>query len=175
MSSTLLFQSTRPRGARPTWPWDAKWWKPKFQSTRPRGARRMEGGRVVAYEQFQSTRPRGARRLPVLPAGDSVSCFNPRARAGRDGSRSFLRAIRFLVSIHAPARGATRTSISPSAPAPWFQSTRPRGARPFQDPEPMDGRYVSIHAPARGATHRLDNPCAWLPVSIHAPARGATG
>ena len=34
------------------------------------------------------------------------SCFNPRAREGRD--RPYLRMMRFeIVSIHAPARGAT--------------------------------------------------------------------
>ncbi len=33
------------------------------------------------------------------------------------------------VSIHAPTRGATRDALSPAAGG-WFQSTRPRGARP---------------------------------------------
>jgi len=55
------------------------------------------------------------------------------------------------VSIHAPARGATRGML----PAKTF-------------------RPVSIHAPARGATR--STRCEWLTfwVSIHAPARGAT-
>ena len=98
--------------------------------------------------RFQSTRPRGARPQPrrLLLYRE---CFNPRARAGRDtlricatyGSefqstrpRGARRAqqvsrcrIRF-VSIHAPARGATRPHPIQQQQG-MFQSTRPRGAR----------------------------------------------
>ena len=56
-----------------------------------------------------------------------------------------------LVSIHAPARGATSYN-------------------PVND-SPID---VSIHAPARGATLLLDFSGWHKLVSIHAPARGAT-
>ena len=55
------------------------------------------------------------------------------------------------VSIHAPARGATRARL-------------PR--RPV--------RTVSIHAPARGATAVRARVEPVERVSIHAPARGAT-
>ena len=56
-------------------------------------------------------------------------CFNPRAREGRDAEfLIFLHEPR--VSIHAPARGATKFCWN------WdlrigFQSTRPRGARHY--------------------------------------------
>ncbi len=129
------FQSTRPRGARPhaldyssyhpivsihapawgatssrrTTPWTCDCFNPrarvgrdeatdistvlsaKFQSTRPRGAR-PEVIRLTAYvkSEFQSTRPRGARR--------------PECR---------FRSVRSIVSIHAPAWGATVYTISP--------------------------------------------------------------
>jgi len=76
-----------------------------------------------------------------------------------------------VVSIHAPARGATRVnswlegdfSFNPRARAgrdtpPWkislakmFQSTRPRGAR-LAAVFKLANIFVSIHAPARGAT-----------------------
>ena len=56
-----------------------------------------------------------------------------------------------LVSIHAPARGAT----------------------PSSGPETGRG-VVSIHAPARGATVDVLRVADLLQVSIHAPARGAT-
>ena len=78
------------------------------------------------------------------------SCFNPRARMGRDIAKGFLRQIK-RVSIHAPAWGATlfevcpmteKISFNPRArmgrdPAlppsrgavRMFQSTRPHGAR----------------------------------------------
>jgi len=56
-----------------------------------------------------------------------------------------------MVSIHAPAKGATQPSLQcPPGPA------------------------VSIHAPAKGAT-LTSLTCGCLPaVSIHAPAKGAT-
>jgi len=57
--------------------------------------------------------------------------FNPRARAGRDWHKKTKRILF------------------------WFQSTRPRGARPVLDDELMS-RLVSIHAPARGATLESD-------------------
>jgi len=55
-----------------------------FQSTRPRGARHGKRHGRVYISRFQSTRPRGARlRLcQFRPSPDF--CFNPRAHAGRD-------------------------------------------------------------------------------------------
>ena len=98
---------------------------------------------------FQSTRPRGAR-LILKGLFNTLIRFNPRAREGRDWGWQ-VKDINGVVSIHAPARGAT----------------------PFQ---PLDDLPlpVSIHAPARGAT--LDCLRADIEdrVSIHAPARGAT-
>ena len=120
--------------------------------------------------------------------------FNPRAREGRDALRAdgwYLRS----VSIHAPARGATKsncyaayiTEVSIHAPArgatppiclsccsAWFQSTRPRGARRKNTRFWGVFQQVSIHAPARGATHNNKQQTITTGVSIHAPARGAT-
>ena len=78
-----------------------------------------------------------------------------------------------IVSIHAPARGATSTTsrfglyvlVSIHAPA--------RGAT-YLGGRVVDRLRVSIHAPARGATKHVLNYFSRLPVSIHAPARGAT-
>ena len=36
-----------------------------------------------------------------------LTCFNPRAREGRDVTRGAWRGAQVVVSIHAPARGAT--------------------------------------------------------------------
>ncbi len=111
------FQSTLPRGARPprrraSTPgrlvsihapaWGATTtatpgaMNRSFQSTRPRGARLGFAGNVVLLGTFQSTRPRGARRRPCEP-WRIRSCFNPRARVGRDtGSPvTTARTIRF--------------------------------------------------------------------------------
>ena len=105
-----LFQSTRPRGARPkkenvrpefldvsihapargaTLP--RRVTNSSFYSFNPRAREGRDGQTVavfVAVEVFQSTRPRGARPIPQERSSDTSTCFNPRAREGRDGSRS---------------------------------------------------------------------------------------
>ena len=99
-----------------------------------------------------------------------------------------------MVSIHAPARGATEYLIG-LAPLVAFQSTPLREGRLMISPTlsatrgfnprpcargdrknvpPPCGETVSIHAPARGATHNKNNRDLTDFVSIHAPARGAT-
>jgi len=154
-----------------------------FQSTRPRGARPAVYGMPPRSSEFQSTRPRGARHLPK-PETPFYPCFNPRAREGRDWFLpSWLSA--HYVSIHAPARGATeevnrlkeRAAVSIHAPArgatektnrtckpKWFQSTRPRGARQARRLPYQDAFVVSIHAPARGATvsRRMPSRADWF-------------
>ena len=144
----------------------------EFQSTRPRGARLQIGAGSGASELFQSTRPRGARRYQQGKESQ-LQCFNPRARGGRDLVMLSLYVLMMVVSIHAPAGGATfpvsdtRDSICVSIHAPaggatfhhvgitvftLFQSTRPRGARPIRPDSGACGTFVSIHAPAGGAT-----------------------
>ena len=77
--------------------------------------------------------------------------FYPRARGGGDsGNLNF--SFYGLVSIHAPAGGATKITLL------------------------RFGRVhtVSIHAPAGGATVVQSNATDYVTVSIHAPAGGAT-
>ena len=96
------FQSTRPQGA--TSPIATSQLAQVFQSTRPaRGATKVASS---ALNSFQSTRPQGARpyRLHV-----TIMSFNPRARMGRATARC-ITAYCGIVSIHAPARGATATA-----------------------------------------------------------------
>jgi len=166
-----VFQSTRPRGARPfgrpcipvingfnprarvgrDFKAFQNWWRSfSFQSTRPRGARRH--GQTFGEEasKFQSTRPRGARLVPEF----RVLAFLP-------------------VSIHAPAWGAT-DRVSEMIIPHWFQSTRPRGARRAFSDFLHSGNKVSIHAPAWGATSDHSSISFNDRVSIHAPAWGAT-
>ena len=102
-------------------------------------------------------RPRtGGDVLPRLRA-PGVTGFNPRPRTGGDSGlrRALTLNGLYVVSIHAPARGATLQLLTSMA---------------------NSFRCVSIHAPARGAT--LLRPPAQFTgvagVSIHAPARGAT-
>ncbi len=121
-----------------------------FQSTPPRGGRpRLLAQRPGAGVSIHAP-ARGATGAPALGAATG-RCFNPRPRAGGDrgappdrqgrlrsfnprpraGGDAMLRAYGACreVSIHAPARGATRATVRHPA-----------------------RREVSIHAPARGAT-----------------------
>ena len=54
-----------------------------FQFTRPRGARLAEIKDAMGGFEFQFTRPRGARRHRI-PQRYQVDSFNSRAREGRD-------------------------------------------------------------------------------------------
>ena len=121
--------------------------------------------------------------------------FNPRPRVGGDMTSSFGVYLG-LVSIHAPAWGATGDGWM-GIGCRMFQSTPPRGGRrtdrlllrletSVSIHAPAWGatsllsrgllsmRYVSIHAPAWGATHLCHQATLWQHVSIHAPAWGAT-
>ena len=142
-----MFQSTRPRGARPTSSsagWPIRSFNPRAHAGRDTSPRTTD-----AETAFQSTRPRGARPAATCEQTSAAS-FNPRAHAGRDLDAAAA-AGALIVSIHAPTRGATRAGrtrcrarccfnprahagrdISPfrsRATAALFQSTRPRGAR----------------------------------------------
>jgi len=160
-----------------------------FQSTRPRGARH-DFKHCIVLSIVSIHAPAGGATFGLISAVMGV-CFNPRARGGRDYSSITNPAIysfqstrprgarlsldeslqQFIVSIHAPAGGATISRrfmcrlfcFNPRARGgrdirAWllpgidlFQSTRPRGARQFNTSKKFSFP-VSIHAPAGGAT-----------------------
>ena len=74
--------------------------------------RSREGSDMAKYNvhgghnRFQSTLPRGERRL-CSPPKAAHHYFNPRSREGSDGSDFADGIISGIISIHAPARGAT--------------------------------------------------------------------
>ena len=75
-------------------------------------------------------------------------CFNPRARGGRDLTTRW----RLPAQCFNPrARGGRDVKVHHLAMIAKFQSTRPRGARLYEEAAALIG-YVSIHAPAGGAT-----------------------
>src|SRR5690606_10191659 len=81
----------------------------------------------------------------------------------------------WCVSIHAPAWGATRVTSLTGTAVCGFQSTRPRGARPAGASGLVSGTEFQSTRP-RGARLRHDNHSLLIHVvSIHAPAWGATG
>ena len=98
----------------------------EFQSTPPHGERLRLDHADALPPQFQSTPPHGERLKKHCPLA-SLSRFNPRPRTGSDFAN--LASCQPLgVSIHAPARGATRGS-SDWWGAKMFQSTPPHGER----------------------------------------------
>ena len=101
-----------------------------FQSTPPRGKRlpriRTLGDVALGQIEFQSTPPRGKRLRGGRVDEAGTDRFNPRPRAGSDSRAELLSVLRG-VSIHAPAREATRSaSRAPRhCPSPSF-NPRPR-------------------------------------------------
>ena len=77
------------------------------------------------------------------------------------------------VSIHAPGRGATYANMRPKCSFK-FQFTHPGGVRLWRRGKALVLQPVSIHAPGRGATLDLHGIGGRVGVSIHAPGRGAT-
>ena len=101
----LQFQFTLPRGERRLFDLSFNLLR-LFQFTLPRGERLLVHGVFTQRVKFQFTLPRGERQL--LVAGWGVS---------------------LIVSIHAPARGATYNQLLRLVSACWFQFTLPRGER----------------------------------------------
>ncbi len=122
-----------------------------FQSTPPRGGRRPLTTLLRTWRRVSIHAPaRGATRQGMLKLAEAEG-FNPRPREGGDalGIDGCVISLEFqstpprggrlhqqgydaddvTVSIHAPARGATRADGSDGDWTRWFQSTPPRGGR----------------------------------------------
>ena len=99
--------------------------------------------------------------------------FNPRSREGSDIFR-LPQSIRSDISIHAPAKGATRELRDADEWEVLFQSTLPRRERLERKLHNKQTDIISIHAPAKGATDYFFIQLAQSKISIHAPAKGAT-
>ena len=166
-----------------------------FQSTLPRGERHLAYISFASPSTFQSTLPRGERRQEGALHMVCTSHFNPRSRVGSDANGSLAIPDVMLISIHAPAWGATIYVNTEDVEA-IFQSTLPRGERPATFPEDTaNGKFQSTLP--RGERLRVRTPLfsartfqSTLPrgerlqqiainryccvISIHAPAWGAT-
>ncbi len=82
-----------------------------FQSTPPREGRRQHlrcGFRLVCFNPRPRARGDLIDAIPFPVAG-----FNPRPRARGDTTLPMIYGLNFVVSIHAPARGATLSAGSP--------------------------------------------------------------
>ena len=172
-----------------------------FQSTRPYGARQAFCDKWVGVLEVSIHAPvRGATccticgisvltivsiHAPVRGATGcwnevkgGCKCFNPRARTGRDGSlaefpfacfefqstrpygarrgRDLPSSPCFLVSIHAPVRGATYEAYLQAEKSTCFNPRARTGRDTSALIESVAGDNVSIHAPVRGATLSTD-------------------
>ena len=166
------FQSTPPRGGRLTLILIFRV-HIQFQSTPPRGGRHHPYHQWQRRGTFQSTPPRGGRHYIIILCIYYFPYFNPRPREG--GDHDFLQVVLGIhqISIHAPARGATRPAARRTS-LTEFQSTPPRGGRHCPAAFQYQPGAISIHAPARGATVTSNGAAHSVQISIHAPARGAT-
>ena len=80
-----------------------------FQSTRPHGARHDNTRRPLHRWTCFNPRARTGRDAHSAAPVDDQLRFNPRARTGRDVASCDELIAADCVSIHAPARGATRS------------------------------------------------------------------
>ncbi len=164
-----MFQSTPPRGGRPSRQ-RQKASTPCF-NPRPREGGDTSSGQLREVAQCFNPRPREGGDAPVFVA-DEVNMVSIHAPARGATMSGAFACRRFCVSIHAPARGAT--GVLASAGTGDSFNPRPREGGDTLSHAGVAASDVSIHAPARGATiSRSRSPCS-LRVSIHAPARGAT-
>ena len=121
------FQSTLPRGERQITEWYWIFCNAYFNPRSREGSDETGGFYYGSLQKFQSTLPRGERQRRwnlTLSATD----FNPRSREGSDCSHVCAERVRGI-SIHAPARGATKLSLIVIPLFTLFQSTLPRGER----------------------------------------------
>ena len=156
-----------------------------FQSTLPRRERRALGALRSLCSTFQSTLPRRERpvSLPIYSIwvddfnprsreGSDVHCsaaaedfsghFNPRSREGSDFWYSDTQPFSLMISIHAPAKGATKQQGRGMAAAVYFNPRSREGSDEallayisrwlaFQSTLPR--RERRSHRPTSAATH----------------------
>ena len=86
----------------------------------------------MKFRKFQSTLPRRERQRSDRGRQPGMY-FNPRSREGSDYHFYWFSIIQHMISIHAPAKGATsKASVFMKTSA--FQSTLPRRERPLSLP-----------------------------------------
>ena len=148
----VLFQSTPPRGGRLRYGPDHRG-RPAISIHAPaRGATSRRPWRRFKEGNF-NPRPREGGDGLKLRSSSVLKYFNPRPREGGDGQCGVLVGLYRIISIHAPARGATVERIrddntalhfnprpreggdcmppTSTAAGERFQSTPPRGGRRF--------------------------------------------
>ena len=127
-SCFILFQSTHPRGVRPSHRFDypvksrISIHAPTWGATDPK-----RGVCVLGYISIHA--PTWGATWKGSRAA-STSYFNPRTHVGCDKAED-IRGLVGYISIHAPTWGAT-PNAKPSVNPTGFQSTHPRGVRLYR-------------------------------------------
>ena len=148
-ADALLFQSTLPNGER-LHGHTGRTKRHVSIHAPERGATSSAASTITNFPGFNPRSRTGERQL-TGGHGLANLGFNPRSRTGSGRLRLAMVLGYWMVSIHAPERGATTHHT------PRYKNI-----------------IVSIHAPERGATIRLYYGETQISVSIHAPERGAT-
>ncbi len=115
------------------------------------GATPNHPGQLVCQPDVSIHAPARGATSAIHNNEEIITCFNPRAREGRDVRAGLPNPSSKEFQSTRP-RGARLTVNQYLTGFTLFQSTRPRGARLFWDQTAMSIATVSIHAPARGAT-----------------------
>ena len=123
---------------------------------------------------FQSTHPRGVRLDLLFTIILVIWYFNPRTREGCDVFFTSVSSNIAKISIHAPARGATRIKYQK---IPFTNNFNPRTREGCDDMAWLQS-YPSLYFNPRTREgcdlRRLPLCPRAVLISIHAPARGAT-
>ena len=121
---------------------------------------------------FQSTLPRGERQH-LLSVTKLIIYFNPRSHEGSDLHPTKNSGAGWIISIHAPTRGATvknRFGLTDGK----FQSTLPRGERRRKWKVFLVCIYFNPRSHEGSDLYALNLISIYMRISIHAPTRGAT-
>ena len=128
LESTLLFQSTHPRGVRPVGPVKGVAGEPDISIHAPTwGATRRSRRTRTRFRIFQSTHPRGVRR-PRTSGTTTSFYFNPRTHVGCDTTYNPASDVTTIFQSTHP-RGVRHVTAYQIAVITKFQSTHPRGVR----------------------------------------------
>ena len=125
----------------------------QFQSTLPQGERRDNCTSSHDSTHISIHAPARGATDRLTPLSEWLVYFNPRSRKGSDLQIPYISQdcihfnprsrkgsdpafqpypVRYSISIHAPARGATLSKLLCMLPITLFQSTLPQGERPLR-------------------------------------------
>ena len=131
-------------------------------------------GNPIIISAFQSTHPQGVR-LEVLRLAAQPWLISIHAPTRGATHIPLIVGFRLEISIHAPTRGATLFCQDCSDLQVIFQSTHPQGVRPGKLYNALAVEIFQSTHPQGVRLWFLVWLYIFIDISIHAPTRGATG